>query len=835
MKITLKNFRCYENSSFNFGDKGIVLVSGQSGVGKSSIFIAIYFALYGVGTKVTMYGKTSCSVILEFDGILITRNKRPSRLIVKDENGVYEDDVGQSVINKKFGETFETTGYICQNAINSFILLSPLDKLGFIEKFAFQDTDLCQIKTRCKHLINDRYETLLRTTSQLEMASEMIKEIKEPEYIMFPIKNGNKEIPVKLRHRSIKNLHVKYKNINVLICKNRKKNSILEKEYKSIEILEAKINSKIELISSIDNKLITENEDLGTYIKSLESIEKYEEQLSFILTQKELLSLESRYKDDIKRLNDMKKNELYEISDKIKDIEKNIWSEYTEEESTTTISEYKQIIKDLESIKQLKNEIIRFTVDEDQLQIDFSLLEKLKDDLTKKKKLQDILEIQKGVFECPSCNKHLKFVSEKLEIVKDVIIFEKELDNSLYEEILKLNKQILNLENSISSRNNKIDRYKELEKNISNISSHYLDDDNKNLPDLNEINKDLLYMKKYINSQQDILRELTSLKILEKQINDDQKYSKSIMSFDELTQNQKTKIEYLLKQINEVGHINISYDEETIRNKIINEQKKHTKIDDLKNNIKNLIRDKKECEQYIKSYNENHIKEYKIECRKLFEVELELKDNVKEFENLESDKKSLEEDMEKLKKYEQYEKELESYNNWVGKIKDLEKEESEHRKQYGASTMLKDKILEAESIAMLNIISSINTHSQVYLDCFFPDNPISVKLVPFRETKKGSTITKKPQINLEIEYKGMEADLSSLSGGEISRVILAFTLALGEMFNSPIMLLDECTASLDQELTNEVMDGIRNNFNGKLVLIIAHQVIKGNYDTVIEI
>ena len=55
------------------------------------------------------------------------------------------------------------------------------------------------------------------------------------------------------------------------------------------------------------------------------------------------------------------------------------------------------------------------------------------------------------------------------------------------------------------------------------------------------------------------------------------------------------------------------------------------------------------------------------------------------------------------------------------------------------------------------------------------------------------------------------------------------------MFNTPIMLLDECTSSLDQELTNQVMEGIRDNFNGKLVLIIAHQVIKGSYDKVIEI
>ena len=55
------------------------------------------------------------------------------------------------------------------------------------------------------------------------------------------------------------------------------------------------------------------------------------------------------------------------------------------------------------------------------------------------------------------------------------------------------------------------------------------------------------------------------------------------------------------------------------------------------------------------------------------------------------------------------------------------------------------------------------------------------------------------------------------------------------MFNSPILLLDECTASLDQDLTNVVFDGIRDNFNDKLVLIIAHQVVSGTFDKVITL
>ena len=88
---------------------------------------------------------------------------------------------------------------------------------------------------------------------------------------------------------------------------------------------------------------------------------------------------------------------------------------------------------------------------------------------------------------------------------------------------------------------------------------------------------------------------------------------------------------------------------------------------------------------------------------------------------------------------------------------------------------------------------------------------------------------------MDIEYKGMECDLQMLSGGEMSRIVLAYTLALAEMFNSPLLLLDECTSSLDQETTNHVFDAIKEHFNGKLTIIVAHQVVTGIFDRTINL
>ena len=47
-ELTLKNFRSYEKAKITFDD-GTVLIAGDIGSGKSSILMAIEFALFGLG------------------------------------------------------------------------------------------------------------------------------------------------------------------------------------------------------------------------------------------------------------------------------------------------------------------------------------------------------------------------------------------------------------------------------------------------------------------------------------------------------------------------------------------------------------------------------------------------------------------------------------------------------------------------------------------------------------------------------------------------------------------------------------------------------------------
>ena len=68
MKVILENFKCWEYKELDLGnDGGISLISGKSGIGKSSILDGIFFALFGVGTKIVLSGKQSCKVTLEIE------------------------------------------------------------------------------------------------------------------------------------------------------------------------------------------------------------------------------------------------------------------------------------------------------------------------------------------------------------------------------------------------------------------------------------------------------------------------------------------------------------------------------------------------------------------------------------------------------------------------------------------------------------------------------------------------------------------------------------------------------------------------------------------------
>lgn len=185
LKLVLKNFKKFADATWVF-DEGLTLISGKSGQGKSTIFMAILFALTGEGKKLISFGKTSCSVTLTADNfVVITRTKHPNRLLLQHSQGsqtgsqttnkFLEDEEAQAVINQYFFQYH--LGYIAQRSTKSFLLLSPQDKLSFIERMVFGEENPDIVHVCCKSLVKERKDALAAARASREATEALLKEM----------------------------------------------------------------------------------------------------------------------------------------------------------------------------------------------------------------------------------------------------------------------------------------------------------------------------------------------------------------------------------------------------------------------------------------------------------------------------------------------------------------------------------------------------------------------------------------------------------------------------------------------------------------------------------
>jgi len=785
MKLTLKNFRCYKEATFDFGTDGLVLLSGQSGVGKTTLLMAIQFVLYGTGTKLTMFGSTSCSVNLLFKNYDITRSKRPNRLVLSlSKKEIYEDDSAQGLIDNLFGTCFDVTSYLQQNALNSFILMSPLDKLSFLEKFALSGIDLSNIKSKTQGLIKKRNEQLIAISSKLETLKEHFSSMTEPEKCSFPIRCNKSSIP-----KYIKNYEIKIKNNGILLKKNNKLLSELNEKINFARIEEVKRKNRRDLKSSLEKKISKIEKELSNIkYKGDNYLEQKKEELSKVVSRREYLNAKEAYLKAKKTLEDLKGQEDNENKKELKTLKESLWKDYSQEELEENLKNVQQAFKDSQELSSLEEKLESLTsVNEKDIKELEKQLEILRNKLS-----------QKEVYQCPSCETFLQISEDKKLVLS---IQEKE---TLSKE--ELRKKILREEKNLISLSTKLRQKETILENIKEIKETYVE-----LPSKTELEETIEEYKNYKRKQIEVENRI---KKLEKQDS-----SSIIKNLEEKLKRQDVELKKLKEKFNE--DLTDFLEEDEIRSIIFSETEKKNNISSFQTQKSNLEKELLSLEKEINNESNNNLS--------LLEKEnLETEKNIK---NLLEEQQSLKEIMEKIELYKKYETDYKEFSEWKTKILDLEKEEKEIREKYSASLLLKEKIVEAESIAIMNIINSINIHSQDYLDLFFPNEPIVVRLLPFKVTKKKT----KPQINIEIDYKGNQCELSSLSGGELSRVVLAYTLALAELFNSPLLLLDECTASLDQDLTSAVMEGIKNRFANRLVLVIAHQCVTGDFDRHIQI
>lgn len=196
-------------------------------------------------------------------------------------------------------------------------------------------------------------------------------------------------------------------------------------------------------------------------------------------------------------------------------------------------------------------------------------------------------------------------------------------------------------------------------------------------------------------------------------------------------------------------------------------------------------------------------------------------------------KTQLDELVKKREEWQQYtfstEKEFDHHNRYNAYMKSLDELDTKRRdlieaeKMHNAAIIYKTKITEARNIVLENVIDLFNNHIKFYVDQFF-DDPIIVTL---SVSEKGQKLT------TNINYHGHDYDLSSMSGGERDRILLASTLAFCEIVNSPLVMLDESLRSLDIDSANDIVN-VLNGIKERTVLLISHQLVSGLFDYTLQ-
>lgn len=168
------------------------------------------------------------------------------------------------------------------------------------------------------------------------------------------------------------------------------------------------------------------------------------------------------------------------------------------------------------------------------------------------------------------------------------------------------------------------------------------------------------------------------------------------------------------------------------------------------------------------------------------------------------------------------------------------KEIEEHKQRESDLKEMQTQLasIERRRIAFHDLKELISCSRVKYLELFISDieemvNNFCEKLFDEPLVIKISLDTEKTVMSLEIYYKGMKTDVSYLSGGEYARLNLALTLTFSKKFGGRILLLDEITSQINQELSEKMLSLIQDS--STKTLLVAHGLTEGGFDEVVNI
>jgi len=188
-QIVLENIRSYENQEINFTE-GSTLLSGDIGSGKTSVLLAIEFALFGLqpgqrGSALLRNGKNEAKVKMIFevdnDEVIIERTLKKGKTISQDYCSVIINGEKKELsVTELKSKILEILGYPSefakkQNILYTFTVYTPQEEM---KQIILEDSET-RINT-LRHVFGiDKYKTILENISIITTKMREEKRLKE--------------------------------------------------------------------------------------------------------------------------------------------------------------------------------------------------------------------------------------------------------------------------------------------------------------------------------------------------------------------------------------------------------------------------------------------------------------------------------------------------------------------------------------------------------------------------------------------------------------------------------------------------------------------------------
>jgi exonuclease SbcC len=521
-KVVLKNWKVHLNSNLSF-EKGVNLIVGHIGSGKTSVLDAICFGLYGTfpdlqSRKVKLedlimrkpFEKDEAEIYVEFEAngkILsarrVLRKGRGSYAEFRENGKLLEIQSSQRVTElvekelKTSYELFSKIIYAEQNGLDYFLRLQAGERKKKIDEL----------------LMIERFEKARSSASTLIHRLELIVKDKEKYLASINFERMKKELEEIKAELQKLDANIKLKKLHLSEIASQR--ILLEEEYKKAKEIKEKLEEGMRNLKGIESLLEESKKEILRLESEVKGVSREEIEKKLRENERLRKELEPYLKEKEEKLEKSQK-ELSKIDSEIQYYSKRM------EEIRTKLQEIEKIEKCLQEIEKNFNESVLSEKEKKQGEVATNI-EVLRNEI--KKAEEAILQLSYAESKCPVCD--TKLTDEKKKKIVERKQKEIEENKKEIEKLIKEKAEIGKEIEEIRSKLREIERMKVLVKDKERLLSELefdqsalkIDEDNKA-----SVTKEIESLKKEIREKEELLRkaleEKSSLETMRQRILD---------------------------------------------------------------------------------------------------------------------------------------------------------------------------------------------------------------------------------------------------------------------------------------------------------------------------